>query len=87
MANTEIQGRIRLTVRKVVLEIPEGLLNVVGAALRAKADEFHGWGVRNPRLAQSHGWTHQAKWLDDEADRLFTEAGGGIVTMRRTTDE
>lgn len=72
--------------KTVTLEIPEGLLNVVGSALRSKADEFHGWGVRNPRLAQASGWTSRAKWLDDEADRLFTEAGGGPVTMRRTTD-
>lgn len=76
-----------MTVRKVTLEIPEGLLNVVGSALRSKADEFHGWGVRNPRLAQASGWTSQAKWLDDEADRLFTEAGDGPVKMRRTNDD
>lgn len=76
-----------MTVRMINMEIPEGLLNIVGSALRSKADEFHGWGVRNPRLAAASGWTHQAKWLDEQADRLFTEAGGGPVTMRRTTDE
>lgn len=76
-----------MTVRTIIVEVPEGLLNVVGAALRSKADEFHGWGVRNPRYAQAAGWAHQAKWLDEQADRLFTEAGGGLVTMRRTTDQ
>ena len=76
-----------MAVRMVVMEIPEGLLNVVGSALRSKADEFHGWSVRNARLAEASGWTQQAKWLDAEADRLFTEAGGGLVTMRRTTDD
>ncbi len=75
-----------MTVRTVGLEIPEGLLNVVGSALRSKADEFHGWSIRNPRLAEASGWPQQAKWLDEQADRLFTEAGGGIITMRRTND-
>lgn len=73
-------------IRTVTLEIPEGLLNVVGSALRSKADEFYGWGVRNPRLAEASGWKHQAAWLDEQADRLFTEAGGGHVTMRRSND-
>lgn len=76
-----------MAVRTITIEVPEGLLNVVGSALRTKADEFHGWGVRNPRLAQAHGWPQMAKWLDDQADRLFTEAGGGPISMRRTTDD
>jgi hypothetical protein len=75
-----------VTVRKVPLEVPEGYLNIVGSALRAKADEFHGWNVRNPKLGAASGWPQLAKWLDEQADMLMTEAGGGPMTMRRSTD-